>query len=82
MSTAWRLVSILPGWGWMRRSLRRPSREQKAMIMERYAEVKRKVSSLATSGVTALAVLALIPTDVGVEVLGIRISIFTRCDLQ
>lgn len=52
------------------------------MIMERYAEVKRKVSSLATSGVTALAVLALIPTDVGVEVLGIRISIFTRSDLQ
>lgn len=30
-------------------------------MMERYAEVKRKVSSLATSGATALAVLALIP---------------------
>ena len=48
----------------MCRSLPRPLWELKAIIMERYAEVKRKVSSLATSGGTALAMLALIPTDV------------------
>lgn len=39
-------------------------------MMERYAEVKRKVSSLATSGATALAVLALIPRGRHVAVLG------------
>lgn len=80
MYGAW--FSILPGWGWMHCFLRWPSWELKAIITVRYAEVKRKVSSLATSGVTALAMLALIPVDVTSRVLGIRISILLGSDLQ
>lgn len=46
----------------------------------RYAEVKRKVSSLTTSGVTALATPVLIPTDVELRRLACAFPFNIECD--
>lgn len=53
-----------------------------AIITRRHAEVKLEVSSLATSGVTTLAMLALIPMDAASRCLLHIYFHFTQSDLQ